>query len=279
MKIGDLEVVRASREVLRSGVPVKLSSRAFDLLELLIDANGALVSTETILKTVWPTTIVEENNIQVHIYALRRLLGQHRHLIQTSSGRGYRLVSRDPTDPEPHGDEHARQAPWLSESREHSRPKSCEAMTLSGFPVFKSAFFGRTRYLEHIASAIGEAQRRVITLVGVAGSGKSRLAVEAVKYLATAGVARAWYVTLASVEDPTHAWHILNEMQHRMRGEFDARSFRVPILVIDNCDLIAGAVVDFAQTAYASMRRLNIIVTSRAPLDMAIEKVIYVDAQ
>ncbi|NUY33598.1 hypothetical protein F0160_24290 [Paraburkholderia sp. JPY303] len=92
MKIGDLEVVRASRVVLRSGVPVKLSDRAYDLLELLIDANGALVSTKTTLTKVWPTTIVEENNIQVHIYALRRMLGQHKHLIQTSFGRGYRLA-------------------------------------------------------------------------------------------------------------------------------------------------------------------------------------------
>ncbi|MEM5298786.1 hypothetical protein VSR82_31255 [Burkholderia sp. JPY481] len=49
MKIGDLEVVRASRVVLRSGVPVKLSDRAYDLLELLIDANGALVSRRFII--------------------------------------------------------------------------------------------------------------------------------------------------------------------------------------------------------------------------------------
>src|SRR5579863_10410685 len=93
--IGPLQVDLASRELFRDGQPVRLGSRAFDMLAVLIAANGALVSKNDILNQVWPDTFVEENNLQVHMSALRKVLGESRGLIQTVSGRGYRLVLRN----------------------------------------------------------------------------------------------------------------------------------------------------------------------------------------
>ena len=92
IRIGPLQVDLASRELFLDGQPVRLGSRAFDMLAVLIAANGALVSKNELLKQVWPDTIVEENNLQVHMSALRKVLGESRGLIQTVSGRGYRLV-------------------------------------------------------------------------------------------------------------------------------------------------------------------------------------------
>lgn len=66
--------------------------RAFDILELLIRAHGELVSKEALFRHVWPETVVEESNLQVHISALRKLLGNDKNLIKTIPGRGYRLV-------------------------------------------------------------------------------------------------------------------------------------------------------------------------------------------
>src|SRR5438309_504446 len=94
IRIGPLQVDVASRELFIDGQPVRLGSRAFDMLAVLIAANGALVSKNEILEQVWPDTIVEENNLQVHMSALRKVLGDNRGLIQTVSGRGYRLVRR-----------------------------------------------------------------------------------------------------------------------------------------------------------------------------------------
>lgn len=92
IRIGPLQVDIGRREVCIDGEPVRPGSRAFDMLVVLIEANGGLVSKSDLLKQVWPNAFVEENNLQVHMSALRKMLGEHRGLIQTASGRGYRLV-------------------------------------------------------------------------------------------------------------------------------------------------------------------------------------------
>jgi adenylate cyclase len=76
-------------------VPVSLGSRALDVLCVLVERAGELVSKQTIMDAVWPNTAVEENNLTVQVSALRRVLDQNRlqsSSIQTVAGRGYRLV-------------------------------------------------------------------------------------------------------------------------------------------------------------------------------------------
>jgi TolB-like protein/cytochrome c-type biogenesis protein CcmH/NrfG len=81
---------------LAHGQPVALGARAFDLLLALVRRNGLLVSKDDLLAEVWPGTIVEENNIQVQISALRKVLGgdpdASRYLV-TIPGRGYRFAA------------------------------------------------------------------------------------------------------------------------------------------------------------------------------------------
>jgi TolB-like protein/Flp pilus assembly protein TadD len=77
-------------------VPVAIGSRALELLGVLIERHGALVSKEQITRAVWPETVVEDNNLTVQISALRRILDQGRadgSCIQTVAGRGYRFVA------------------------------------------------------------------------------------------------------------------------------------------------------------------------------------------
>jgi TolB-like protein len=76
-------------------VPVAIGSRALDILSLLIDRHGQVVSRDEILNTVWPG-VVESANVTVQISALRRVIDEGRSdgsLIQTVSGRGYRFVA------------------------------------------------------------------------------------------------------------------------------------------------------------------------------------------
>lgn len=76
--------------------PVTLGSRAVDLLGLLLDRHGRLVSKDEIMDMVWHGTIVEEANLTVQIAALRRILDRNRtegSCIKTVSGRGYRFVA------------------------------------------------------------------------------------------------------------------------------------------------------------------------------------------
>jgi TolB-like protein/class 3 adenylate cyclase/tetratricopeptide (TPR) repeat protein len=76
--------------------PVALGSRALDLALLLVGRHGELVSKDEIMETVWPGTVVEDNNLTVQISTLRRVFDQARaegSCIQTVAGRGYRFVA------------------------------------------------------------------------------------------------------------------------------------------------------------------------------------------
>src|SRR6202008_4549902 len=79
------------RELLADGRPVRLGGRAFDVLMALVEAHGAVVSKDALMARVWPDRIVEENNLQWQISALRAAFGADRDLIRTVPGRGSRL--------------------------------------------------------------------------------------------------------------------------------------------------------------------------------------------
>ena len=77
-------------------VPVAIRPRALDVLGVLVDRHGRLVSKDDIIAAVWPETVVEESNLTVQIAALRRVLDRGRSegsSIQTVVGRGYRFVA------------------------------------------------------------------------------------------------------------------------------------------------------------------------------------------
>jgi TolB-like protein len=79
----------------RDGVPVRIGNRAAEILRLLAAAKGAVVTKDELLSSVWRGQIVEENNLQVHVSALRKVLeGDHsgQSYLVTVPGRGYRLV-------------------------------------------------------------------------------------------------------------------------------------------------------------------------------------------
>jgi class 3 adenylate cyclase len=77
-------------------VPVTIGSRALDILCVLIERAGEVVSKDEIVAAVWPGTVVEDSNLTVQISALRRALDRGRpngSFIQTVSGRGYRFIA------------------------------------------------------------------------------------------------------------------------------------------------------------------------------------------
>ena len=93
VEFGRFRLLPHRRELRADGVAVELGSRAFDVLMVLIEARGALVTKDEILSRVWPDTVVEENNLAVQISTLRKALGEDRDFIRTVSGRGYRFVA------------------------------------------------------------------------------------------------------------------------------------------------------------------------------------------
>jgi len=78
------------------GAPVQLMPKAIETLVHLVLNAGQTVTKDQLLRTVWPDTVVEENNLTQNISALRRAfgekLGEHRFIV-TIPGRGYRFVA------------------------------------------------------------------------------------------------------------------------------------------------------------------------------------------
>ena len=107
---GHIELRLGERRLFIDGQPVALGSRGFDLLKALVSKRDRVVGKDELLDEVWPGLVVEENNLQVQISGLRRVLGAQ--AIATVSGLGYRFTlapgplaaappSDDPFDPTP----------------------------------------------------------------------------------------------------------------------------------------------------------------------------------
>ena len=92
LEFGRFRVALRQRQLLADDVPVELGTRAFDLLLVLLEADGSLVTKEDLLDRVWPGVVVSEENLKVQISALRKTLGADRDLIRTEFGRGYRFT-------------------------------------------------------------------------------------------------------------------------------------------------------------------------------------------
>ena len=91
-KCGEWEVDATRRELLYNGSPALIGGRAFEILEVLAQSAGELVTKNDLISRIWPGAVVEENTLQVHISAIRKALGADRHMLRTASGRGYRLL-------------------------------------------------------------------------------------------------------------------------------------------------------------------------------------------
>jgi DNA-binding winged helix-turn-helix (wHTH) protein len=93
LEFGHFRVLLRRRQLVADGVPVELGTRAFDLLLVLLEADGSLVTKDELVSRVWPGIVVAEENLKVQISALRKALGGDRDLIRTEFGRGYRFTA------------------------------------------------------------------------------------------------------------------------------------------------------------------------------------------
>src|SRR5215475_13323640 len=92
IEFGHFSILPHRRQLVADGQPLRLGGRAFDLLLALIEAPGAMVGKDELLRRIWPGRIVAENRLQSEISALRKALGADRELIQTVPGRGYQFT-------------------------------------------------------------------------------------------------------------------------------------------------------------------------------------------
>ena len=106
LRFGPFELRPQTRQLLRRGAEVAIGGRAFDLLCALALRRQRVVSSDELLQIVWPGQSVEPNNLQVQIWALRKLLGPR--VITTVARRGYRFL---PALANPHQDHGSQSTP------------------------------------------------------------------------------------------------------------------------------------------------------------------------
>ncbi|WP_175890813.1 ATP-binding protein [Burkholderia cepacia] len=248
IRIGTLHVFLDRREIRSDGKLLRIGSRAFEILELLIRANGALVSKDEIMQRVWPHTVVEENNLQVHIAALRKALADDRNLIVTVPGRGYRLVGGR-TDVAP--------------------PVRAVTSRLTAAPT---ALVGREQTVAEVLAALDTA--RVVTLVGAGGIGKTRLALEAAMRAEARFPDGAAFVSLATVAAPQFVPDALAAAfgiaqpagSLTLEAVLASVANRRMLLVLDNCEHLLDAAARIASALTESDAGLRVLATSREAL-------------
>lgn len=251
----------ASRELLLQGEVAPLGARAFDILTVLAQRHGRVVSKRELMSLVWPDTVVEEANLRVNMAAIRKCLGQR--LISTIPGRGYQfaLPVQHATDPPSH--------------RAASPPAGLASWPADALP----ALIGRDDLL---AQALSLMQRhRLVTLTGMSGSGKTRLA-QAVRHALCADLrARVVWVDLAPLND---AEFVVNSIARsceletgsadELRGLIAALKPRALTLVLDNAEHLVDTVAEVAHALLSGCSRLQLLVTSQARLKLAAEAVL-----
>jgi non-specific serine/threonine protein kinase len=249
-RFGPFELHPSRRQLLRAGRALALGQRAFDVLLALVERAGHLVPKNDLLDLAWPGLVVEENNLQVQVSTLRKLLGPA--AIATVAGRGYRFTPDvAPT--------HA--APPPSALR-HNLPR----------PL--TSFIGRDDDLGDHAALL--AQTRLLTLTGIGGSGKTRLALALAERLLPAFPDGVWYVDLAPLTDGARVTltvaSVLEIPQQvdRSRVETLCRYLagRRVLLVLDNCEHVAAGCADLAQALLEATTAVRVLAASRERLDM-----------
>jgi predicted ATPase/DNA-binding winged helix-turn-helix (wHTH) protein len=249
------------RELLADGRPVRLGGRAFDVLMVLIEARGAVVSKNALMARVWPDRIVEENNLQWQISALRAAFGADRNLIRTVSGRGYQFTAEiDTVDGRPEADAGTAIAAAPPELPPTNLPE----------PI--SELIGRDDVLGEILNLA--AVHRLVTLTGAGGIGETRLAIAAARRMLPQFADGVWLAEFSPIADPglvpaTVAGVIALELGG---GEVSAQRVaqalakRRLLLILDTCEHVVGTAAAIAEAVLRAGSTVRIIATSREPL-------------
>jgi DNA-binding winged helix-turn-helix (wHTH) protein/pimeloyl-ACP methyl ester carboxylesterase len=145
-EFGSFRLELREHRLMREGQPIPLTGKAFRTLHALVERHGELVSKQDLMSTVWPETVVEENNLDRNISAVRKVLGDQasgQPFIETVPRVGYRFIA-PVTDVTPNAP--AREREVESPSRQEIRfcvtgdnVRLAYARVGSGHPIVKVA--------------------------------------------------------------------------------------------------------------------------------------------
>ena len=262
-RFGRFEVLPVERQLLADGRPVQLGARAFDVLLALIERRERLVTKGELLDVVWPGLVVEEANLPVQVSALRKLIGPQ--AIATIPGRGYRFAMALQEG-----------EAGVSERSSDIAPDRPPAPTAP--PAAPTALIGRHTDIAALDALLTE--RRLITLVGPGGVGKSVLAQWLLHRHRDGYEHGVAWVDLSSVSDASRVVGSLCAALGLIVGTADPMNallgalqpLRV-LVALDNAEQVAAEVARVAQAIHDQAPGVSLVVTSQVPLKLAAEQI------
>ena len=235
--------------------PVRLGSRALDMLIALVEHPGEVVSRDELMARVWPNTHVEEGNLKFQISALRRTLGGGNRYLVNIPGRGYSFVA-----PVARAEEAGTAAP--------EPPQTENAHNL---PALLTRLIGREDTITRLADQL--LRQRLLTIVGAGGIGKTSVALAVAEQLIPAYEHGVWLIDLAPLADPrlvpsalADALGLEIRAENPLPGLVASLRDKKMLLVLDNCEHVIDAAAALAVGVLAGAPGVQVLATSREPL-------------
>jgi predicted ATPase/DNA-binding winged helix-turn-helix (wHTH) protein len=259
----------ASERVLeKDGVPVRLGSRALDILIALVERPTEVVTKKELFARVWPDLLVDEGNLRYHVSALRKALGEGRsggRYVTNVSGRGYCFVAPISRAASP---------PVLLSN---SLVRSPVAL-----PPSPTGMVGRDEAVQLISEEL--IARRFLTIVGPGGIGKTTVANAVSRTMLAAFDGAVHYVDFGPLGIPSLVPNIVASTVG-LPGNFDEPLDALPaflrdrrmLLVLDSCEHLIESIAPLAERIFREAPEVHILATSREPLQVEGEQVLRLD--
>jgi predicted ATPase/DNA-binding winged helix-turn-helix (wHTH) protein len=263
---GPFRFLPAQQLLLEDEAPVRLGSRAHDILTVLVEHAGEVVGKSELIARVWPNTFIDENTLRVHVAGLRRALGDGqpgRRYLASVPGRGYRFVAPVTVEQQ---DAPPRHIPETAAAPAHN------------LPVSRARVVGRAE----VIAVLGDRLRRrpFITIVGAGGIGKTAVALAVAEALLPTYRHGVWLVDLASVGDSLSVpGAVMKALGLAIRSEnqeselVDFLRDKETLVVLDSCEHVTDAAASLAEQLLAEAPGAHILATSREPLRAESERV------
>src|SRR5580693_5796976 len=262
---GTFRLCVTERILEKDGVPVKIGSRAIDILLTLVERAPNLVIKRDLISRVWGNLVIDESSLRWHIASLRKTLGDDEsgvRYVTNVVGRGYCFAAP---------------VTWTTKAPiavqgEATSPRATR------LPMHPLRIVGRDGAVRDLRKRLIE--QRFVSIVGAGGIGKTTVALAVAHELLAEFPGAIHFLDLAAVEDPRLvAGALASELGISVVSDNPLpviltflREQRT-LLVLDSCEHVIGAVAALAESIFRGAPQVYILATSRESLRAQGERV------